>query len=460
MLHFSSLDLASPILDAVTREGYDTPTPIQAQAIPPILAGRDMLGCAQTGTGKTAAFALPILHHLHTAPTDTTRRGPAVARALILSPTRELATQIADSFDTYGRGLGLRTAVIFGGVKQTPQVRRLRAGVDIIVATPGRLMDLMDQGYVDLRGVTHFVLDEADRMLDMGFIQPIRRIGAALPTQRQTLLFSATMPPNISRLADSLLRDPARIAVTPVASAAPKIAQSLYMVDNQHKLALLQKLLDDRTVERALVFTRTKHGADNLSRKLSRSGVAADSIHGNKSQAQRQRALEAFRSGRARVLVATDVAARGLDVDAISHVFNYNLPNEPEAYVHRIGRTGRAGALGIAISFCDREERGFLRAIEQLVGARMTAEGGGDDRRSGGGARVEEGGRTESGVAPRRRQRRNPNANGRPKSATRSRSSHGSGGGAPAGGGSRKPGKGVARPQRSRGGGAGRPSRG
>lgn len=371
MLQFSSLDLTQPILDAIAEEGYDTPTPIQAKAIPPALEGRDMLGCAQTGTGKTAAFALPILHRLHTAPADKTRRGPVKPRALILSPTRELATQIEESFNTYGRFTGLHQVVIFGGVSQFHQVRNLRRGVDIIVATPGRLMDLMEQGHVDLRNIEVFVLDEADRMLDMGFIQPIRHIASALPKKRQTMLFSATMPRNIMHLADSLLRDPVKVAVTPVASAAPLIEQSLYMVQRERKLPLVEHILSNREVERALVFTRTKHGAEKLAHKLNRTGIRSTSIHGNKSQNQRQRALESFRSGRSRVLVATDVAARGLDVDGITHVINFDLPNEPEAYVHRIGRTGRAGASGIAISFCARDERGFLKAIERLTGDRL-----------------------------------------------------------------------------------------
>ncbi|MCL4221162.1 MAG: DEAD/DEAH box helicase [Phycisphaerales bacterium] len=371
MQHFHQLNLAKPILDAIVEEGYSTPTPIQAKAIPPVLEGRDLLGCAQTGTGKTAAFALPILHHLHAQPVDKLRRGPVKPRALILSPTRELTVQIAGSFAAYGRHTSLSVVTIYGGVSQSNQVRMLRGGVDIIVATPGRLMDLMQQGCVDLSNIRIFVLDEADRMLDMGFIDPIRRISAALPIERQTLLFSATMPTNIARLADSLLRNPVKVAVTPVASTAERIAQSLYMVDHADKPALLEQLLDDLEVERALVFTRTKHGAEKLTRILSRSGVRAEAIHGNKSQNQRQRALDAFRAGRTRVLVATDVAARGIDVDGVSHVFNFNLPNEPEAYVHRIGRTGRAGAAGIAISFCDREERGHLKAIERLTGLRL-----------------------------------------------------------------------------------------
>ncbi len=370
-MQFSSLSLCSPLLQALTDEGYTTPTPIQAQAIPPILAGRDVLGCAQTGTGKTAAFALPILQRLMEAPVDKTRRGPTLPRVLVLSPTRELATQIGDSFATYGRHTGLNHAVIFGGVSQFHQVRALQRGVDILVATPGRLMDLMEQRHVNLTAVKTFVLDEADRMLDMGFIQPIRRIASVVPAGRHTLLFSATMPKEIMHLADSLLKNPVKVAVTPVASTAALIEQSVYMVPRDKKAVLLEHLLGDKNVSRVLVFTRTKHGADRLCRRLMLSGVVSEAIHGNKAQNHRQRALDQFRSGRTRVLVATDVAARGIDVDGITHVFNYDLPNEPESYVHRIGRTGRAGATGLAISFCDGEERGFLRDIERLTGKKI-----------------------------------------------------------------------------------------
>lgn len=369
---FDKLGLSPALLRAVTAEGYTTPTPIQAASIPPVLAGRDVLGCAQTGTGKTAAFSLPILDLLSEDGADRRRGGRRLPRVLILSPTRELATQIADSIRTYGRHTRLKHVVIYGGVSQHRQVRALDAGVDIIVATPGRLMDLMEQGFVDLTEVETFILDEADRMLDMGFIQPIRQIAQSIPQDRQTLLFSATMPASISKLANSLLRDPVRISVTPVASAAPLIDQTLYMVPGEQKAALLVHMLQDAEIESAVVFVRTKHGADRLTKRLTKGKIRAESIHGNKSQNQRQRALDSFRSGQARVLVATDVAARGLDVDGITHVFNFDLPNEPEAYVHRIGRTGRAGATGFAISFCSREERGFLRSIERLVGERMT----------------------------------------------------------------------------------------
>ena len=371
-MQFSDLRLSQPILRALTAEGYTTPTPIQEQAIPHAMAGRDLLGCAQTGTGKTAAFAIPILERLLAAAPDKARRGPRTARALILSPTRELAEQIGQSFAAYGRDTGLAHAVIFGGVSQLHQERALARGVDIIVATPGRLIDLMEQRLIDLSCVEVFVLDEADRMLDMGFIQPIRRIASTTPAKRQTLLFSATMPRSIQQLAASLLRDPVRVSVTPVSSAAPMIDQAVHLVDRHSKQSLLEHLLADGAVTRAIVFTRTKHGADRVAKKLLRAGIGADAIHGNKAQNQRRKALDRFRTGRARVLVATDVAARGLDVDNISHVFNFDLPVEPEAYIHRIGRTGRAGATGIAIAFCDHEERGLLREIERLLGKRIT----------------------------------------------------------------------------------------
>ncbi len=368
---FASLNLSARLLDTLAAEGYETPTPIQAQSIPPILAGHDLLGCAQTGTGKTAAFSLPLIQRLLEGGGPKARGEGRLARALILAPTRELAGQIEDSLRTYGRRTGLRGTTIYGGVKQFRQVRQLQAGVDVIVATPGRLLDLMEQGYVDLSAVEFFVLDEADRMLDMGFIDPIRRIARALPKQRQTLLFSATMPHKIRELAATMLRDPVCVSVTPEVSTAVTVSQHLYHVGGEHKLALLTHLLEDATLTRTVVFTKTKHGAEKLAKKLVHQGVTAGAIHGNKTQSQRQRALDAFRSGGSRVLVATDVAARGLDVDGISHVINFNLPNEPEAYVHRIGRTGRAGASGTAISFCAKDERGYLRAIEKLTGDRI-----------------------------------------------------------------------------------------
>jgi len=361
---FASLGLIEPIVRAVREENYSTPTPIQGQAIPHLLQGRDLLGCAQTGTGKTAAFTLPILQRL----TQQRRAAaPRTMRVLVLTPTRELASQIGESVRAYGRHLGLRHAVIFGGVGQRDQVQALSRGLDILIATPGRLLDLMNQGYAKLNGIEVFVLDEADRMLDMGFIHDVKRIIAAVPKQRQTLFFSATMPPDIARLADGILSDPVRVAVTPVASTAERIEQWVLHVERKDKPALLASVLKDPGIARALVFSRTKHGANKLILKLMKDGIRADAIHGNKSQNARERALEAFKSGRIRVLVATDIAARGIDIDGITHVINYDLPNVPETYVHRIGRTARAGASGVAISFCDREERAFLRDIERLI---------------------------------------------------------------------------------------------
>jgi ATP-dependent RNA helicase RhlE len=365
---FAALGLAESILRALAAEGYAEPTPIQARAVPPIREGRDLLGCAQTGTGKTAAFALPILHRLSQSSGGGRRRGP---RALVLVPTRELALQVAESFATYGRNLRLGRAVIFGGVGQGPQVAALRGGAEIAVATPGRLLDLMDQGHVFLQDVETLVLDEADRMLDMGFIKPIRQILAKLPARRQNLLFSATMPPDIAELADQILRDPVKVAVNPVASTVPAISQWVLFVERENKRALLREVLRDPKMTRVLVFTRTKHGANRVARDLAGGQVSAEAIHGNKSQGARQKALGAFRSGRIRVLVATDIAARGIDVDGVSHVINFELPNEPESYVHRIGRTARAGAGGVALSFCDRDERGNLRDIERLTRSRL-----------------------------------------------------------------------------------------
>lgn len=365
---FTPLLLAKPILDALKAEGYTTPTPIQSQAIPPALEGRDILGIAQTGTGKTAAFALPILHHmLRAEAAQSVRTQGRAPRALILAPTRELAAQIGESFATYGKNTKIRHVVIFGGVNQRPQVNALRNGVDIIVATPGRLTDLMQQRLVDLTAISFAVLDEADRMLDMGFIEPIRRIMKAIPTKRQTMLFSATMPQEIKHLADSFLKDPTRVAVTPVASTVDRIAQRLYQVPTTQKTQLLLHVLQNEGVGRVLVFTKTKHGADRVVKRLHSAGVTAGAIHGNKAQNHRTRTLEAFRSGASPVLVATDIAARGIDVDGITHVINFDLPMEPESYVHRIGRTARAGASGIAITFCSPEERGLLRSVEKLT---------------------------------------------------------------------------------------------
>jgi ATP-dependent RNA helicase RhlE len=372
---FADLGLSPMLLDAVKSEGYTIPTPIQAATIPAGLAGRDVLGSAQTGTGKTAAFALPILQRLQSALPDKANRGPIFPRALILSPTRELASQIAESFATYGKNTVLRYTTVFGGVSQFHQVKALRNGVDILIATPGRLMDLMNQRLVNLTQVNIFVLDEADRMLDMGFIDPIRRIAAALPPRekvaRQTMLFSATMPKEIQHLAESLLKDPLRIAVTPANSTVALIEQSMYTVPKDKKAYLLEALLEEGNIRRAVVFTRTKFGAERLGKKLNMAGITAESIHGDKNQNARKRALSRFKDAQARVLVATDVAARGLDVDGITHVFNFDLPYEPEAYVHRIGRTGRAGAKGTAISFCDPSEYGLLRAVERLTKNRI-----------------------------------------------------------------------------------------
>jgi ATP-dependent RNA helicase RhlE len=364
MTTFTDLKLSAPLLQALAAEGYETPTPIQAQAIPPLLEGRDLLGIAQTGTGKTAAFALPLLQRLTT--TDR-RAAPRCVRALILTPTRELCVQILDSFRSYGRHLRLSRAAVYGGVSQGPQVHTLSRGVDVLVATPGRLLDLMNQGQVRFDGLEAFVLDEADRMLDMGFILPVKRIVAKLPKQRQTLLFSATMPQDVAGLAAGLLTDPVRVEVTPVATTAERISQRVHFVEKANKRALLHHVLSNQEVARALVFTRTKHGANKVGDQLERLGVRADVIHGNKSQNARQKALEDFRNGKVRVLVATDIAARGIDVDGITHVINFDLPNEPESYVHRIGRTARAGNEGIAISFCDSEERAFLRDIEKTI---------------------------------------------------------------------------------------------
>jgi ATP-dependent RNA helicase RhlE len=363
--NFSDLGLAPELLSALEGEGYVTPTPIQAQAIPVVLEGRDLLGIAQTGTGKTAAFALPILNRLAAERRPRPRRG---ARVLVLSPTRELATQIADSFRTYGRHLNLRIAVVFGGVGHRPQIMALREGVDVLVATPGRLLDHIGERDVELSQTEVLVLDEADQMLDLGFIKPIRQIVAKLPKQRQSLFFSATMPDEIAGLAADLLDEPKRVAVTPVASTVERIRQRVIHVERVKKRALLAELLADPDMARTLVFTRTKRGADRVALYLvGAAGIQAAAIHGNKSQSQREQALRQFRDGHVRVLVATDIAARGIDIDAVSHVVNYELPEVPEAYVHRIGRTARAGASGSAISLCDGEERHLLRAIERLT---------------------------------------------------------------------------------------------
>jgi ATP-dependent RNA helicase RhlE len=361
-MQFAELTLIAPLLAAVAAKGYREPTPIQSQAIPPILEGKDLLGVAQTGTGKTAAFALPILQRL-----SKTRRPTRQIRALILTPTRELASQIAENFLSYGKGLGLSSAVIFGGVSQVPQVAILRKGVEILIATPGRLLDLLNQGEVDLSKLEIFVLDEADRMLDMGFLPDVRRVIRSLPARRQRLFFSATMPPDIAELADRILSSPVRVSVTPVSSTAEKIDQSVFFVAKAAKRALLEHVLQDQAMERVLVFTRTKHGANRVASQLERAQICAAAIHGNKSQGARTRALTGFKQGTTRVLVATDIAARGIDIEGISHVVNYDLPEVAESYVHRIGRTARAGASGVAYSFCDPEERPLLRDIERLI---------------------------------------------------------------------------------------------
>ncbi len=365
-MQFKDLNLIDPLLRAVAAEGYTTPTPIQLQAIPYVLEGRDLLGCAQTGTGKTAAFALPILQRLVNNP-----RPRGNIRVLVLSPTRELATQIGDSFSTYGRHTNMKSTVIFGGVGQDAQVRAVRQGVEIVVAAPGRLLDLMGQGLIKLNNVEILVLDEADRMLDMGFIHDVRRIINVLPKQRQTLLFSATMPDDIQDLANSILIEPVKVEVTPQATTVEKIDQSIFFVEKKDKRNLLEHLLQDKAIKKVLVFTRTKHGANKVVEQLEQARIQAEAIHGNKSQTARERALANFRKGTTRVLVATDIAARGIDVEEITHIINYDLPNIPESYVHRIGRTARAGASGIAYSFCDSEERAFLRDIEKVIRMRV-----------------------------------------------------------------------------------------
>ena len=364
MTCFHDFGLAEPITRALAEEEYARPTPIQAQTIPVVLSRRDVIGIAQTGTGKTAAFAVPILHHLF-----TNRRRPArqTCRVLVLSPTRELYGQILDSFRAYGRHVGTSVALVIGGVAKGAQVRAVQSGVDVLVATPGRLLDLVTNNALRLGEVEFLVLDEADRMLDMGFIHDIRKIVAKLPTQRQTLLFSATMPRAIATLADQMLRDPAKVAVTPVASTVERVEQRIIRVDRPAKPAVLAEILRHESIGRALVFTRTKHGADKVVRGLAKAGISAHAIHGNKSQNQRERVLAAFRKGEVLTLIATDIAARGIDVDGISHVVNFDLPNVPETYVHRIGRTARAGAAGIAISLCDSEEAAYLRDIERLI---------------------------------------------------------------------------------------------
>jgi ATP-dependent RNA helicase RhlE len=370
MTTFDQLNLVEPILRALKAEGYTTPTPIQQQAIPILLQGKDLLGCAQTGTGKTAAFAIPILQLLY----KQEQKSPSKRRrikALILTPTRELAIQIEESFNAYGKHTGLKSTVIFGGVSQHSQVDRLNRGIDILIATPGRLLDLMQQGFVHLNELQFFVLDEADRMLDMGFVNDVKKVIAKLPHKRHSLFFSATMPPIIQSLADSILHQPSKIEVTPVSSTADTIVQSLFYVSKTDKKRLLIHLLQTEKINSVLVFTRTKHGADRVVKDLDKAGIKAAAIHGNKSQNARQAALSDFKTGKIKVLLATDIASRGIDIDALSHVINFELPNIPETYVHRIGRTGRAGFNGIAFSFCDEEEFGELKDIQKLIGKQI-----------------------------------------------------------------------------------------
>ena len=365
---FDSLNIIEPILKALKEEGYTTPTPIQAQSIPIVLQGTDLLGCAQTGTGKTAAFAIPILQLLRATHTNDKKKK---VRSLIVTPTRELAMQIGESFNSYGRHTGLTNTVIFGGVNQHSQTNALQRGVDIVIATPGRLLDLMNQGFLNLNSIEIFVLDEADRMLDMGFIHDVKKLIAALPKKRQSLFFSATMPPEIVKLASTILHNPEQVSVTPVSSTVDIIQQHVYFVDKGNKNALLVEVLKDKNIKTALVFTRTKHGADKVVRILVKHNIKAEAIHGNKTQNARQRALTNFKAQTTRVLVATDIAARGIDIDELEYVINYDVSNIPETYVHRIGRTGRAGAKGTALSFCDAIEKEYLRDVEKLISKKI-----------------------------------------------------------------------------------------
>lgn len=368
-MKFTELNLLEPILNALTKQGYTEPTPIQQKAIPHVLEGKDVMGCAQTGTGKTAAFAIPIIQRIHLAKQKVPSNK---IKALIVTPTRELAIQIEESFKNYGSELKLRYTVIFGGVNQNPQVNRLKNGVDVLIATPGRLLDLQQQGFIKLGNLDIFVLDEADRMLDMGFIHDVKKIIKLIPAKRQTLFFSATMPKEITSLANSILTDPVKVEVNPVSSTAEMIEQAIYHVSTPQKKELLVHVVKESDAPSVLVFTRTKHGADKLVRWLSKHKITAEAIHGNKAQNARQRALTNFKNRSTRVLVATDIAARGIDIDELSFVINYDIPNIPETYVHRIGRTGRAGASGIAVSFCDKEEQKYLRDIQKLIGLHIT----------------------------------------------------------------------------------------
>jgi ATP-dependent RNA helicase RhlE len=448
-VNFSELGVNEPICRALKAEGYDTPTPIQTQAIPYLLAGRDLLGIAQTGTGKTAAFAVPILQRLSATNVRPAARAP---RALILTPTRELASQIGDNFRTYGRNLPLRHTLVFGGVGQRPQVDALARGVDILIATPGRLLDLLNQRFVRLDAIEILVLDEADRMLDMGFIRDVKKIIAATRKQRQSLCFSATMPADVEHLVREILVDPARVEVTPQATTVERIKQHVYHVDAGNKRALLGEVLKEKALSRVIVFTRTKHGANKVAEHLTRSGVSADAIHGNKSQSARQRALEDFRAGRARVLVATDIAARGIDVDGITHVVNYELPEVPESYVHRIGRTARAGAEGVALSFCAHDERPLLRDIERTIGLSLPVVDNHPFHAAPGAHRPAGAGAGESRGPSRGNFRGGNRGNGGPR-RDGGRSGHGHGGGH--GGGSHGGGRSQGQPQRQSSGGRG-----
>lgn len=368
-MKFENLNIIAPILKALNTEGYTQPTPIQEQAIPIILEGKDLLGCAQTGTGKTAAFAIPLLQMLYKEPKNESV--PRTIKGLIMTPTRELAIQIGESIAAYGRFTGIKHTVVFGGVSQISQVKALKSGIDILVATPGRMLDLMNQKYINLGHIEMFVLDEADRMLDMGFLHDMKKIIAKLPASRQTLLFSATMPQEITKLVNSILKSPVKVEVTPVSSTVDIIDQSVYFVDQKDKKSLLLQLLKNKSMDSVLIFTRTKHGADKVARYLVKERITAQAIHGDKSQVARQLALNNFKLKQTRVLVATDIAARGIDVQELSHVINYDIPNIPETYVHRIGRTGRAGMVGTALSFCDREEKGYLRDIQKLISKKI-----------------------------------------------------------------------------------------
>ncbi|SFA72115.1 ATP-dependent RNA helicase RhlE [Cohnella sp. OV330] len=485
-MNFNDLKLKPAILKALSEENYTTPTPIQEQAIPVVLAGRDLFGCAQTGTGKTAAFSLPMLQLLSEQQKPPGKRRPI--RSLVLTPTRELAIQIYDNVRAYGRHVDIRSIVIFGGVSQKPQEELLARGTDIVIATPGRLIDLMNQGFIDLSHVQILVLDEADRMLDMGFVHDVKRIIAKVPQKRQTLLFSATMPTEITKMVQTILVNPAKVEVTPVSSTAERIEQCVYLVDKANKQTLLLDLLRDKKITSALVFTRTKHGADRVVRHLAKSGVSAAAIHGNKSQNARQSALAGFKNGTTRILVATDIAARGIDIDELPYVINFNLPNEPETYVHRIGRTGRAGLSGIAISLCEDEELPYLRDIQKLIGKKIPEikghpyplgsapaepkdeadqqRGGGRGRQGGGRQGAGQGGRAEAGrggsgggqeagrqgaAGGRQEAGRQGAAGGRQESGRGARPEAGRGGRSDAPRGESRPGSGAARGQASAG---------